>query len=96
MCLIEMQDRDRYQFEFPTIDIEMRPKDRKELAALGFEAKRVLGRGTFSVVFLCVNAQNKSFAIKKVYIPKEINPKSHPLLSLPKSQNIIELLDFFE
>lgn len=86
----------QFYFDRPHANIALKTRDVAGLAALGFTAKEVIGRGTFALVFKVRNEENESFAVKKLFIPKEIVGKKSMLQSVPRHPNILPLFRVFE
>lgn len=91
-----MSEEEEHFFARPHSDIALKARDIAGLEALGFEASEVLGRGAFALVFGVRDKRNRSLAVKKVFMPNGVCPKSSVQNFVPPHPNVLRLLDAFE
>lgn len=89
-------DAGQYLFERGGAQIDLRKKDQSDMETLGLTALKVIGKGTFAVVFHARDRAGRTCAVKKVYCPKELLPQKNFLLGLPDHPHVVKLLGFFE
>lgn len=84
-----------FKIELPSLDIALKPKDSLSLTSFGLFPHKVIGRGTFSLVFAAEDQSHNQFAVKKIYRPKEALHESHPLQCIPRHPNLILMYNIF-